>query len=779
MSYIDDLNTAAEQALLASASATNSSQILYDVANGDQTTLVSTASGDVKSVAKAIKDISDSIGYGVAQPLSEEIILVEGQTEVSLSTVSARSMALYIEGAREFDYTVVDDFTFTLPESFPAGTRLWAVTREPEGGTAIGDLFFESAGGTTDRSLSDRASDKINLLDYGVTGDGSDESSKVQSAINTALSLGKTEIVCDDLEVNCASSLTGRGNVIFVGTGNLYGDGAYRRQVIPHTARRDIPSLGTTLDPAVHLRRVSLTASPKVAITGSSTGTFDPNAADTGSTLFNIIQTTLRASNRDKSFTFYNRSIGGTTFVDLDTTPDAYPEWGSSDPAREWIEYIEDVEPDLVIVVMGSNDSAIMSQSRLVSVTSKLKAFTKEPDIIYVTQPATNMESLLSGHNTKYGLEGRDYSAGIIRTYCQYNNIGLMDGNRLGGIVLDGRDILQTYDERVIQNLALPNGAYTSEDIECRDFSVRLKFEGDATDVDNAFDNSVNTANPPMCRVGAGGSGTSGDMFYIRKSGTKLALTLFTNNISGAYRTIATDIDFPTSSFSMDITKKSNRVTVSIVGDEYDSYYSFLVRAYGGVFYPRFSYWGASDGPWSEVTLLSVGVETPYYPQMTYEQAWGAADNDTTTKEPFGGNGVNHLSSIGTSLIYDTLFHAYDLKAPTHAEGEYVPEVIIAGGASEATPFINRWTKTGDVVTVSGYVSVVATSPSTQVRLRLSLPVPEDLVAVTNLSGVAASNTVLGAGAIFASADDDYALMEFNTSASGSQSIRYYYTYSL
>ncbi len=61
---------------------------------------------------------------------TEEITLALDQTEVTLSNASTSSMELYIEGAREFDFTVTGQKTFELPESFPDGTRIWVVSAE-------------------------------------------------------------------------------------------------------------------------------------------------------------------------------------------------------------------------------------------------------------------------------------------------------------------------------------------------------------------------------------------------------------------------------------------------------------------------------------------------------------------------------------------------------------------------------------------------------------------------------------------------------------------------
>lgn len=78
---------------------------------------------------------------------TEEITLALDQTEVTLSNASTSNMELYIEGAREFDFTVTGQKTFDLPELFPAGTRIWAVSAESHLASSIGSDIIPSVDG--------------------------------------------------------------------------------------------------------------------------------------------------------------------------------------------------------------------------------------------------------------------------------------------------------------------------------------------------------------------------------------------------------------------------------------------------------------------------------------------------------------------------------------------------------------------------------------------------------------------------------------------------------
>lgn len=126
MSYIDDLEQAAQEALDASASATESAQKMYDVANGSETDQVTTDGGSVDTLAKAIKDLKDSFADGILSSEIETQTLSEDQTTVTLTELTLNSRPLmFIEGSFEEDFTVVSETEIELGQSFPDGTNVW------------------------------------------------------------------------------------------------------------------------------------------------------------------------------------------------------------------------------------------------------------------------------------------------------------------------------------------------------------------------------------------------------------------------------------------------------------------------------------------------------------------------------------------------------------------------------------------------------------------------------------------------------------------------------
>ena len=109
MSYIDTLEQAAETARNASNTASEASQIMYDVANGDADSTVSTASGPVKTVAKAIQDISDQVRGGVLSPVRDILTSGPDQSTFIFDKVNMAATTIYVNGILRIDYTIDND----------------------------------------------------------------------------------------------------------------------------------------------------------------------------------------------------------------------------------------------------------------------------------------------------------------------------------------------------------------------------------------------------------------------------------------------------------------------------------------------------------------------------------------------------------------------------------------------------------------------------------------------------------------------------------------------
>lgn len=102
---------------------------------GQVLTKQSNADGDV-----VWQDATDA--NVIVQTVEESQVLADGQTTVTLTTCSTVGLAVYIDGLRiaqgtaadEWEPDPVDPAVFTLGQSYPAGTELFAVQNEPAAG---------------------------------------------------------------------------------------------------------------------------------------------------------------------------------------------------------------------------------------------------------------------------------------------------------------------------------------------------------------------------------------------------------------------------------------------------------------------------------------------------------------------------------------------------------------------------------------------------------------------------------------------------------------------
>lgn len=146
MTIMDDLRVAVSRANSASDSATRSSNLLYEVANGDVDSFVETDGGPVQTVAGAIRDIIEQVLESVMASQVVELVLPAGQTTVDASELYPLVKPLvFVEGSFEYDFTFTESGDITFGESFANDARIWVVQ-----GVAVSSAadFFVRASGT-------------------------------------------------------------------------------------------------------------------------------------------------------------------------------------------------------------------------------------------------------------------------------------------------------------------------------------------------------------------------------------------------------------------------------------------------------------------------------------------------------------------------------------------------------------------------------------------------------------------------------------------------------
>lgn len=560
-------------------------------------------------------------------------------------------------------------YSIKLPSSFPvvlSGT--WA-TDEPllviRVDQFLRDELAASDGGELigfgDRTLADRVKDAVDVADYDAQFDGSDETAILQLAIDEAIFRG-TRFVRVNGELNAPGTLTDRSNVFFIGTGKLLN--VYRRTV---SEMRDHSLSINNITPARHLANFRKATAPVVVIVGDSISTYTADSLGRQATFAALLEKKIRGDNPGKTITFHNRSIGGQTWSTLNAV--ALPNVSTADypwytvPTDPWLPYVEALNPDLVVLAFGMNDTENFSRVQFEGLLTKIAAWTKKSDVILVPNlvPSLETDNAFSAFRGVTGQEGRDYAAGYVRNYARRNGYGYIDLNRFQNIIRDGRDILNTSIERVATAVVPGSGAYIAASA-ARDFRFSATITGDAAAITAIFDEP---SGPIGVRLGR----NTEDVVFIRRNSGNFRLEFYTAG-GTLYFSVNTATPIPTSSFTMIVEKSDNvfRFRLADSATNADVYVLNALQVHGGIFNPAIGYHNTvyTSGPFSSVTY-SAGVEATYLPQITNDDLWGVGAPTTATQLPYGGNGVNHPTSLGASAVIAPAVAAADFRADMQA----------------------------------------------------------------------------------------------------------------
>lgn len=480
---------------------------------------------------------------------------------------------------------------------------------------------------------------------------GENDSEILQNAINDAIAK-KIAFVTFNRDYIVSSEIINRQEVIFVGTHEITGAGSYRMRIV-RGDEKTMPVLdGVT---AAQLPSFSSKLNPVVVVVGDSITTQQPNSVDAVNTQYQIICNKIKKDNPGRSITFYNRGIGGMGFFQLDgVASSGWPDWytTTTDP---WLDYVSALNPDLVIVSMGMNDSSEnISLNAVESVIAKIRAMSSKPDVVMVTcaVPSTNPgQSFHAEYGSKSGQEGRDYAAGVVRAASVKNAVPFIDVNRVFNVVRDGFDVLDSHS-KIIAGASVSGGGYLSP-VECRNWSAVVGLSGRA---------AYTGADPIAVKVGP----KSTEVCFIKINGI-FQLQIECYNAQQGYYTTYTLADqiVPDSAHQLQIEVFNQGIRVFVVGSTVDSKPDFKnLYVGGGLYFPGIGKYDANygSGTLSSVDQFAYGEHTRYMPSVKNTELWGAGDNSGATKSPYGGNGINHPSSIGAQAVWGMALSACDFS---------------------------------------------------------------------------------------------------------------------
>lgn len=115
------------------------------------------------------------------------------------------------------------------------------------------------------------------------------------------------------------------------------------------------------------------------------------------------------------------------------------------------------------------------------------------------------------------------------------------------------------------------------------------------------------------------------------------------------------------------------------------------------------------------------------------------------------------------------------------ASGTYTATITDSANTSARTAYKSQWSRTGNVVTVSGMVEVDPTSPATSTIIKITLPIASNFTIVGDCRGSAFCGTIAGQGAAIlettAYGATDFALMKWVSADVTNQPMSYTFTY--
>lgn len=520
------------------------------------------------------------------------------------------------------------------------------------------------------------------------------QSEALQISTNYAINTKRKYVVVDE-DYTQAFVDYRKAQVIYIGSGNL--PSTYRKKVVNLNSPtfRYFDNLST-----VALKRFRQTSNPVVVFVGDSTYTLQPNVRSRTETLYSMVQNKLRQEFPEKEITFHNRAIGGQRWDHANSVPNRAI-WWYTDPTftKPWLDYVEDLNPDLVVLGFGMNDGADTSDfspSAVRSVISKVRTLSEGTDVIVGTNLVPSIGTPQTGFSGKEAQEGRDYVAGYVRSYCMSNSVPILDFNRFETIIRDGYDIMNTNINRDVyrDSTGITNGTWLYGR-ELYDFKVEVYIQ--STDPQYNLDIYNGVYGQFYVKVGP----SREDVVFFGNDNGKVKLSFLSGG--EAYKSITTTQDIPTGVINFHI-EKSGTTFVYRDGSSDDDL--DLVRiddliTHGGVFNPAIGYYLQSDGPLDPAWVTTnYGVPTHYLPSSFDAELWGSPSTQNETRDE-GGNGVNHPSSYGAKSIYYPVIDASNWKLPFTSRK---PPRIIGTGITEIEPVI--CTVVDNVVTLNGIISL-------------------------------------------------------------------------
>lgn len=182
------------------------------------------------------------------------------------------------------------------------------------------------------------------------------------------------------------------------------------------------------------------------------------------------------------------------------------------------------------------------------------------------------------------------------------------------------------------------------------------------------------------------------------------------------------------------------------------------------------------DGGFKFRTAPSGTVGDP----ITYTDRFIISNTGTITT-PGLDNYSTDLSSSYTSRSKVDKAYVDAAVSGVGTSGTYTPTITNGANVSANTPHITRYTRVGNIVTVSGIVDLTVTAPATYSAVNISLPIASNLGTGYDLSGVgnvlALSSGAITECTVVGNSTSDVGALTFTSGAGTNPSISFTFSY--
>ena len=379
---------------------------------------------------------------------------------------------------------------------------------------------------------------------------------------------------------------------------------------------------------------------PVVVVVGDSISTEEPSPANFGASLWYLLTGAIDQANPRRNITYFNRAVGSQSWTTFNSVANTnYPAWYSN-TSKDWMDYIEELQPDLVFCAFGMNDRENFVFAEMQAAIAKLVAFSPEPDVIIATTMVPSAISDSTDISSVAAQNGRDACSAYMRGWSLKEGYGFLDFNRRSRLVRDGVDV-RSAALRLKSNAAsvLP---WTASTAAQSDFSVEATF----TSV------SSWTSQILTFYLGTQGANTLTELRIDDNAG-KVRLTIRDRQVGTGGTTnqevLTSTLTSPTGTVVFGVLAQDQRLLVSVNGTVI---YAKIIARFAGEFYPYVS----AAVSWGTPTISYCAGEFAQYAQRAGdEELWGS-----TGAGSYGGNEYNHPSSIAVALMIAPVIYETD-----------------------------------------------------------------------------------------------------------------------